>query len=156
MTYTRTDDREDWINEASSMSERRSRAQIVAREGGRVQIEIPPYVVNAPEWTARWGESAPPVGTVLRWTPVDGTMSHLAICVDDDEWRITTPTERDRAYHFPDVARMIANSPCSVAVDWREIPTVAARPAGDDAVKDWASQFLAPAQHAAPETGEGH
>lgn len=155
MPYTRTDEDEDWINEAPSMSDRRSRAQIVAREGrsGRVQVEIPPYVVNAPEWAARWGETAPPVGTVLRWYDTPEVEPRIAICVGDDEWCVSRNTQLQT---FPQVARGIGNSPCDMAVDWREIPTVEARPAGDDAVKDWASQFLAPAQHAAPETTEGH
>jgi len=149
----------DAIDEASPRGAMARRdARLAAREG-RGTVEVPPYVVNLPEWAARWGETAPPVGTILRWTLVDSTLSHVAICTEDDTWNTTDPGVRGGALNFASLARLIANSPCSVAVDWREIPTVAARPAGDDAVKDWASQFLAPSAPAADEPAapaEGH
>lgn len=161
MPYTRTDEDEDWINEAATMTERRNRAQIVSRKG-RVTVEVPPYAaVSVPEWAPRWGEGAPPVDTVLTWTPVDDPCAYVAICVGDDEWRTSDPNGRS-TITFAQVARLIANNPCSVAVDWRDIPTVEARPRGRDAVKNWASQFLAEREvakingDAGTPVGEGH
>lgn len=115
-----------------------SRARVIARRR-------PSPHASAPEWAARWGEQAPPVGTVLRWTDTDGSNMRLALATGDDEW---VPTDMNvvgrNPIAFVSLARVIGNSPCSVAVDWREIPTVEARPAGDAAVKDWAAQFIAP------------
>jgi hypothetical protein len=131
----------------------RRNARQAMREG-RVTVEVPPYAaVSVPEWAPRWGEGAPPVGTILRWTSdafQDG-LTYVAIYTGDDTWNMSG--SRD-AKTFDGIARLIANSPCDVAVDWRTIPTVEARPAGDDAVKDWAAQFLAP--QAAQPTVAGH
>jgi hypothetical protein len=158
VAYTATDAHEEWINEGRSINERRHRAQMVAREG-RVTVEVPPYAaVSVPEWAPRWGEGGPPpVGTVLSWTPVDQGATFVAICTSDDEWFTTDPGNRGGAITFSGLARMIANSPCEVVVDWREVPTVAARPSGKDAVKDWAAQFLAPQAPAVESVvDEGH
>jgi hypothetical protein len=151
-----SDDPWDLIDEPSPRGSIARRNARQAMREGRVTVEVPPYAaVSVPEWAPRWGEGAPPVGTVLRWTPLDGTATYVAVCTADDEWETTNPSNQGRgANSFAVVARTIANSPCSVAVDWREIPTVAARPAGDEAVKDWAAQFLAP--QAAQPTVEGH
>lgn len=120
------------------------RARVVARRRtSSPALERPPYDA-APEWAARWGEQAPPVGTVLRWTPIGSSIERIAVAIGDDEWQTTDQNMRGGTIEFVGLARMIGNSPCSVAVDWREIPTVEARPAGDAAVKDWAAQFLAP------------
>ena len=133
----------DAIDEPSQRGSLQRRAARQAAREGRVTVEVPPYVAQLPEYFARWGETAPPIGTILRWSPLDDSTSYLAVCTGDDEWQVTHPSTRGGSIRFSDVARMIANSPCAVAVDWREIPVVEARPAGDDAVKDWASQFLA-------------
>jgi hypothetical protein len=124
-----------------------------------VTVEVPPYIA-IPEYHARWGESGPPpVGTVLSWSPIEQNATFVAVCTGEDEWVTTDPGNRGGAINFTGLARMIANAPCKVAVDWRPIPTVEARPAGDEAVKDWASQFIAPQASAvagdAP-TVEGH
>lgn len=143
-------DRWDATDEPSPRGSRAQRDARVAMREGRVTVEVPPYMVNAPEWAARWGESAPPVGTVLRWTSVQSgelVVSHVAICTADDTWQMTGAHNSET---FASVAHLIANSPCSVAVAWRKIPTVEARPAGDDAVKDWAAQFLAEREVATP------
>jgi hypothetical protein len=151
-----SDDPWDLIDEPSPRGSIARRNARQAMKEGRVTVEVPPYAaVSVPEWAPRWGEGGPPpVGTILRWTPVDSTTSHLAICTGDDIWMTTAPSNRAGEITFSSLARQIANAPCDVAVDWRAVPVVEARPAGDDAVKDWAAQFLAP-QPAQP-TVEGH
>jgi hypothetical protein len=140
----------DAIDEPTPRGARTRRdARLAAREG-RVTVEIPPYVQQLPEWAARWGESAPPVETVLMWSDVDGGNLAIAICVDDDQWSTTVPGVKGGAISFASLARMIANNPCAVATGWADIPTVEARPRGRAAVKDWAAQFLAPQTPAVP------
>jgi hypothetical protein len=153
------DDPWDLIDEPSPRGSIARRNARQAMREGRVTVEVPPYAaVSVPEWAPRWGEGgAPPVGTVLSWTPVDQGATFVAICTADDEWFTTDPGNRGGAITFSGLARMIANSPCEVAVDWREVPTVAARPSGKDAVKDWAAQFLAPQAPAVESVvDEGH
>lgn len=102
--------------------------------------DTPPYVSSAPDWAARWGDAPPPVGTVLRWT-TDAGVTHVAISISDDQWCMAEG-EVDYPGRFEQIARVIANLPCDVAIAWRAVPQVEARPAGDDAVRDWAAQFL--------------
>ena len=149
------DDPWDLIDEPSPRGARTRRDARVALKEGRVSVEVPPYATQPPEYFVRWGHSAPPVGTILVWTPVDQGATFVAICTAEDEWFTTDPGNRGGAISFPGLARMIANSPCEVAIEWRDVPTVAARPSGKDAVKDWAAQFLAP-QAVQSSTDEGH
>lgn len=133
----------DLIDEPSPRGSIARRNARRAMQEGRVTVEVPPYQTQPPEYFVRWGNTAPPVGTILVWTPVDQGATFAAICTAEDEWFTTDPGNRGGAITFPGLARMIANSPCEVAVDWRDVPTIAARPAGKDAVRDWAAQFLA-------------
>lgn len=103
-----------------------------------VDDEQPPYVTQTPDYVARWGTTPPPVGTVLRW--IDGEDTFVAICNGDDRW--TTDCNDIVGTSFVSLARIIGNHPCDVAIAWRAVPQVEARPAGDDAVRDWAAQFI--------------
>ena len=87
---------------------------------------------------ARFGEQEPPVGTLLRWRGRDDVLRFAFR--SPEGWLAFVGTTQHR---WPDVAAsMIGDSECHVAVSWREIPRPEPAASGDDAVRDWASQFL--------------
>jgi hypothetical protein len=98
--------------------------------------------------TARFGPSEPPVGTVLRYGGPDAP--GYAVHVPSGHWAVAG---LDDEFDWPAIARRIGDQPCEVAVAWREIPRPEPTPAGDDAVKDWASQFLPVTEHEVTDVG---
>lgn len=87
--------------------------------------------------------SEPPVGTVLRWKrPVGPGLDYVATRAGDGRWYVTG--QQSGSQDWARIVAWIGDNECHVAVSWREIPRPEPEPSGDDAVADWAAQFIPP------------
>lgn len=108
----------------------------------RAGLRTPTDFLQVPPWEradlARFGEQEPPVGTLLRWRGRDDVVRFAFHAPEG--WLAFVGTTQHR---WTDVASaMIGDSECHVALSWREIPRPEPEPTGDEAVRDWAAQFI--------------
>lgn len=109
----------------------------------RAGLRTPTDFLQVPPWEraslARFGEQEPPVGTVLRWVEQNAAATtRVAVRISETAWTDSVGEVSD--WHT--LARKIGDAPCHVALSWREIPRPEPEPAGDEAVRDWAAQFI--------------
>lgn len=122
----------------------------------RAGVRTPTDVLDViPPWEradlARFGEQEPPVGTLLRWRAPDGVVRFAFRAPEG--WLAFVGTTQHR---WVDVATaMIGDAECHVALTWREIPRPEPEPVGDEAVRDWAAQFIPESPSAPVEDEDG-